>query len=218
MAADEALGRAAVDLVIRTPDEQDLRNAYGFDGSFLVESELAVTAEGGVLRYEVVAVPPYEKRYGRDAGADLSGYLISPDKAVFFAHLDGSVAGRVVVSEGWNRYAWIEDIAVGSRRRRAGVGRALMNRAVAWAVGRGLAGVRAETQNNNVTACKFYESCGFHLGGFDRDLYRGLNEGTKEVALFWYLPLPSAPPAQKSSCELPDGDADTRGAGTAWQR
>jgi streptothricin acetyltransferase len=187
-----------VDLVIKALDEQTIGDAYGFEDAFLVESELALFVENGVVRYEVVSVPPYKKRYGRDADADLSGYLETPVKAVFLAYLDGSVAGRIVVSEGWNRYAWIEDIAVDSRCRREGVGRALMDRAVAWAIERGLPGIRLETQNNNVTACKFYESYGFCLGGFDRHLYRGLDEGTTEIAVFWYLPLPTAaPPADR---------------------
>ena len=85
----------------------------------------------------------------------------------------------MVLSEGWNRQAWIVDLAVDARRRRAGVGRALMSRAVAWTRERGLAVIRAETQNNNVPACKLYESCGFRLGGFDRDLYRGLERGRR---------------------------------------
>jgi streptothricin acetyltransferase len=175
-----------VDVVIKASDEQGLRDAYGFDGSFLVESELALFAENGVVRYEVVSVPPYRKCYGWE---DLPSHPNAPDKAVFLAYLDGSVAGRVVLSEGWNRFAWVEDIAVDARRRRAGVGRALMDRAVAWATERKLPGIRVETQSNNVPACKLYESCGFHLGGFDRDLYRGLDGGTTEIALFWYRTL-----------------------------
>src|SRR5262245_33408678 len=122
------------------PDEQAIKDACGFDDSFLVESELALFAEGGVVRYQVLPVRPYRKRYGRDAGDDLSVHLNAPDKAVFLAYVDGSVAGRVLLSEGWNRYAWIEDIAVDVRWRRAGVGRALMDRAVAWALERGLPG------------------------------------------------------------------------------
>ena len=51
----------------------------------------------------------------------------------------------------------------------------------------GLPGIMLETQNNNVAACRFYESCGFHLGGFDRELYRGITPDTDETALFWYL-------------------------------
>jgi streptothricin acetyltransferase len=58
---------------------------------------------------------------------------------------------------------------------------------VAWARDRQLAGVMLETQNNNVAACRLYESCGFQLGGFDRCLYQGLHPGTHEIALYWYL-------------------------------
>lgn len=179
-----------MDLVIREADGQAMVDAQGLDGPFLVESELALFAEGGVIRYEVVPVPPYKKSYaGEDSsvGGGVSG------KAVFLAHLDGSVAGRVVLSEGWNGYAWVEHIAVDTRRRRAGVGRALIDRAVAWAVERGLPGIRAETQSNNVAACKIYEACRFRLGGFDRDLYRGLDGGTTEAALFWYLYIRGSP-------------------------
>ena len=75
-----------------------------------------------------------------------------------------------------------------------------MDRAVAWAIERGLPGIRLETQDNNVPACRFYEAYGFHLGGFDCDLYRGLDGETKEIALFWYPPLrATAWPAQRSS-------------------
>jgi streptothricin acetyltransferase len=172
-----------VDLVIRTLDRLSIGDAYGFDDSFLVESELTLSAEGGVVRYEIVPVPAYEKTYPRD---DLSDHLDHPERAVFLAYLDGSVAGRVVLSVGWNRYTWIDDIAVDARTRRAGVGRALMEQTVAWTDRLELPGIRAETQSNNVLACKFYEACGFRVGGFDRDLYRGLHLETTEVALFWY--------------------------------
>ena len=67
------------------------------------------------------------------------------------------------------------------------MGRALLQHAVAWARERQLAGVMLETQNNNVAACRLYESCGFQLGGFDRYLYKGLHPDTDEIALYWYL-------------------------------
>jgi len=85
-----------VALAIRVLDEQAIADAYGFDGSFLVESELALFAEDGLIRHEVVSVHPYRKCYGRDAGDDLSARLKDPDKAAFLADLDGSVVGRVL--------------------------------------------------------------------------------------------------------------------------
>ena len=47
--------------------------------------------------------------------------------------------------------------------------------------------LKIETQNNNVAACRLYESCGFQLGGFDRYLYQATMPGTGEIALYWYL-------------------------------
>jgi ribosomal protein S18 acetylase RimI-like enzyme len=63
-----------------------------------------------------------------------------------------------------------------------------------WTRERNLAGIMLETQNNNVSACKFYENCGFRLEGFDKYLYKSINRETDEVALYWYLLFEEAPP------------------------
>jgi hypothetical protein len=44
-----------------------------------------------------------------------------------------------------------------------------------------------ETQDDNVPACTLYQSCGFVLDGFDRNVYKAINPNTKETALYWYL-------------------------------
>ena len=48
-------------------------------------------------------------------------------------------------------------------------------------------GIMLETQNNNVAACKFYEKCGFVIGGFDFLIYKGLDMKNDEVAMYWYF-------------------------------
>ena len=62
-----------------------------------------------------------------------------------------------------------------------------MQKAVEWAKVKRLPGIMLETQNNNVTACRFYENFGFKLRGFDTYLYKGLTPATDEIALYWYL-------------------------------
>lgn len=91
-----------MNLVIREDDGQSGGDAHRLDGSFRVESELALFAEGGVFRYEVVPVPPYRKSYAGEWSSVAGG---TSDQAVFLAYLDGSIAGRIVLSEGWNRQA-----------------------------------------------------------------------------------------------------------------
>jgi len=89
---------------------------------------------------------------------------------------------------------YLEDITVKTAYRRQGIGRALVNRAIDWTRSRQLPGIMLETQNNNVAACRFYERCGFELGGFDRHLYGALHPDTREIALYWYLVFPQEIP------------------------
>ncbi len=67
-----------------------------------------------------------------------------------------------------------------------------MQEAIAWARSKQLPGIMLETQNINVAACRFYESCGFKLGGMDRFLYKGISKDLDEIALYWYLLLEPA--------------------------
>ena len=156
------------------------------DNSFTVEAELCLAAEDGRVSYTVQGVTPYEKRYGPEM-YDAQAYTGKPDHAAWLAYVNGQLAGQILVHENWNRLAIIWDIAVDPPFRRHGVGRRLIEEALAWARSRGLPGVMLETQNINVPACRLYESCGFVLGGFDACLYRGVMPGTREIALFWYL-------------------------------
>lgn len=36
------------------------------------------------------------------------------------------------------------------------------------------------------TACLFYESCGFVIGGFDARLYKNIEKISDEIAIYWY--------------------------------
>jgi ribosomal protein S18 acetylase RimI-like enzyme len=133
----------------------------------------------------VLKIPSTTKRYDEEPG--YATYVDNPEKTVFLAYVDGEIAGQIVLRKNWNKFAYVEDIAVDVLFRRQGVGRELLTRAKHWAIECNLAGIMLETQNNNVNACKFYEGCGFRLGGFDKYLYKGINKDTDEVALYWYL-------------------------------
>lgn len=164
--------------------KRDIAAAGRFDSSFLVESHLRLRMDDGVLAYDVEPVAPYRKQYEAD---DLSDVLNAPDKAIFVARRGRTIVGRVAVSEHWNGYALIEDIAVAADERGGGTGRALLDRAVEWARQRKRAGVTLETQHNNVAACRFYERYGFELAGCDRLVYSALGDAANEIALYWYL-------------------------------
>ena len=179
-------------LIIQPVDEQNFGDVNRCDGAFTIDSRLVLHAANDVIRYTIVSVPPYAKRYPAEE-LDYPTYLYHPAKAIFCAYADGQLAGQVIVRKFWNGYAYIDDIVVDVKFRRLGVGRALVQAVVTWAKDRQLAGVMLETQNNNIAACRLYESCGFQLGGFDRFLYHGLNPDTEEIALYWYLLFNAVP-------------------------
>ena len=123
-----------------------------------------------------------------------------------------TVSGYLMASVAWNGMVNIDDIAVDRASRRLGVGRKLIEALKVEACEDGWAQevqhfggsnskdngkdsclgtrrrivIRAETQDNNVGACKLYKACSFEFGGYDRYFYATMEESKRETALFWY--------------------------------
>jgi streptothricin acetyltransferase len=178
--------KSVMTIAIQEFNGQNRHDLNRCDGAFTVDSKLVLHAEDGVIGYTVVTVPPYQKQYPR-SNIEYNTYVTQLDRGVFFAYVDGELAGQLILFKNWNGYAYIDDIAVDANFRRRGVGRALIKQAIAWAREKELPGIMLETQNTNVAACVFYQRCGFTLGGFDKHLYTGLDPEPEEVALYWYL-------------------------------
>jgi GNAT superfamily N-acetyltransferase len=90
------------------------------------------------------------------------------DQGVFVAALDGNdIVGwvhlevrRPLVSD---PYVEILALVVATQHRRLGVGRALADRAIAWAETHHIADIRARAQLHREDALSFYEGLGFEL-------------------------------------------------------
>ncbi|GIO66432.1 GNAT family N-acetyltransferase [Paenibacillus sp. JTLBN-2024] len=178
-------------IIVRKMTKEDCRQRIDIDDRFTVDSILLLSLRDNRIEYTVQPVPSYEKSYEDEPFEDMaepdgSMYIDHPDQAVFLAFVENQLAGQIVVKRNWNEYACIEDIKVDRKFRRHGVGTKLVEQAKRWAKASGMPGLMLETQNNNVRACKFYERCGFFIGGFDMQVYKGINKDTDEVAMYWY--------------------------------
>lgn len=173
-------------ITIQPINPENAKDLNTVDGTFDIDSRLLLTVEGNRISYEIVKTEKSKKRYRVDP-IDEEAYILNSDKTAFLAYVNGRIAGQIILRENWNQTAYIEDIAVDAGFRRQGVGRELISWGIAWTRERKLAGIMLETQDNNVGACLFYARCGFQLGGFDRNLYKGLDRDTQETALYWYL-------------------------------
>lgn len=165
-------------------DSEHLHLFNQFDRKFTVSSKVLLDMTGGKLTWGIIPVEAYEKEIPID-DVDPATFINSEDKAVFLAEVDGQLAGQIKLITWWNGYAYIDDLIVNPQFRGHGVGKALMEAAIQWSRERRFPGIMVETQDDNVAACKLYDSCGFILGGFDQ--YSLRNFKPNETALFWYL-------------------------------
>ncbi|HNN15026.1 MAG TPA: GNAT family N-acetyltransferase [Anaerolineales bacterium] len=174
-----------MDTVIREKAAAESAHTRSFSRRSMVKSRLRLAIENETLTYSIVPVdPPYE----REVQLEETDYGFSGHPpVVFFAEVNGALAGRIRVLTWWNQFGYIEDLAVNPEFRGQGLGRKLLERGIQWARETGHPGVMLETQDDNVPACSLYASCGFVLSGFDRNVYKAVNPGTRETALYWYL-------------------------------
>jgi len=157
---------------------------------FMVFGKLVPSLSNGEWMYsEILLDKPYEKCYEPDEW-EFSAYIDNDQRIIFLAFDGQECVGQIVLKEDWNRYAFIEDICVASAAQRKGVGQRLIHWAADWAREHHLHGLALETQSNNLAACRFYEKCGFQIGGVNTMLYRNYDPPhCAETAIFWYLPI-----------------------------
>jgi streptothricin acetyltransferase len=165
---------------------KDVHSQIEIDNSFYVDSLLVLSLIENQLTYTIKEIQGYEKSYSEEI-TDYHEYIDNPHKIIYLAHINEHIIGQIVLKKNWNGLAYIEDITVDKKWRKLGVGKKLLSQAKRWAQENEMAEIMLETQNNNVAACKFYESCGFILGGFDFLVYKGIQPTNNEIALYWYL-------------------------------
>ena len=174
-----------MDIQIRQLDSQSIHQVDQFNRNSIVNSHLILHVQDNKISYSIIPVEPYEKILSVDA-EDYTTFIDNPQKVIFFADVDGKPVGQIKMVPWWNKFAYVEELVVDTGFRGKGVGHALMMRAIKWAKWQHFPGITLETQDNNVPACKFYEKCGFVLGGFDLYAFKNLDNAS-EIALYWYL-------------------------------
>lgn len=173
-----------MDIIIRKIDPRESPQTKSFSRKSTVKARLVLGLENEKLVYMIAPVDPYERNVPAE---DVEYGFDEAGPTIFFAEVDGTLAGRIKMLRWWNRFAYVEDLVVNPEYRGLGIGRRLLERGIHWARENDFPGVMLETQDDNVPACTLYQSCGFVLTGFDRNVYKAINPNTKETALYWYL-------------------------------
>jgi len=140
---------------------------------------------------------PYLKDYDAigDRPRDWASRFDTSCWALFLARTDGHCVGGAAVAwrtgdvgmlEGRSDLAVLWDVRIAPAFRRRGVGRRLFEAAERWARARGCRELKIETQNVNVTACRFYAALGCELRVVREDAYPRC---PGETQFLWYKAL-----------------------------
>jgi GNAT superfamily N-acetyltransferase len=89
-----------------------------------------------------------------------------------------------IVERGAASVAWVNDLVVGARGRRQGVGSALLMAAQDWASERGVRRLMLEMQAKNLPAIRMAQKHGYEFCGYNDHYYL-----TQDVALFFVRAL-----------------------------
>ncbi|MEU3350929.1 GNAT family N-acetyltransferase [Streptomyces sp. NPDC037389] len=163
----------------RSAQADELARVDALDNSFTTDSIIVVTASDDGFRLRTVRVsPPLRKVYPDDEDED------DRPRETVVAQDGAELCGAITFAyEAWNRRLFIADVRVAPSRRGQGIGRGLMDRALARGREQGARTAWLEVTSVNAPAIQAYRRMGFAVCGLDTTLYRG-TAAEGETALF----------------------------------
>ncbi|HWF44226.1 MAG TPA: GNAT family N-acetyltransferase [Candidatus Kapabacteria bacterium] len=139
---------------------------------------------------------PYIKDYDNDESPHEWPHRFNLSKWVVLSAYEGDrrIGGAILafdtpgidMLEGRTDLAVIWDIRVHPDFRSKGIGSQLFEEAIKWAIAHGCSEIKIETQNINVSACKFYARMGCELRIVRPGAYSTLPD---EIQFLWYKEL-----------------------------
>jgi GNAT superfamily N-acetyltransferase len=186
-----------VSVVIREESMSLLSEHADIPIAFIVDRILEVSIPddglGGITFSEVLVDVPWEKDYDALKGEGPTRWPKRFDTSnwgLIAAYASSSRIGGAVIAyrtaglnllEGSNDTALLWDLRVRPAARGTGVGSVLFRAVEDWARQRGCRTLTVETQNINISACRFYARIGCRLGAINRFAYPELPDETQLV-------------------------------------
>lgn len=167
-----------------------LRAARPTDAGALARLFAAVRAEGRWLVTPPSAISEPSEAYF------LSELIVGDSTLALVSEADGEVVGNVLISverSSISDHVGTLSICIADGWRDVGMGSVLVEAALGWAAGRGLAKVALGVFPDNERAIAVYERAGFVREGLRRKQYRSGGTYRDEVLMAWFPPEGAGP-------------------------
>ncbi|MEA3345028.1 MAG: GNAT family N-acetyltransferase [Chloroflexota bacterium] len=171
-------------MYIRRADRADLRECMALDHSYTTSHawRFEEQEQDGTLSFVLRPVRlPHRAHvsYPKPLEHLRADWRVSP--CFLVAHERGEIWGYIDLRlQEWQRAGWIEHLGVDPKRRRQGIGTALLARAERWAVAHNLRRLMADVSTNNHAAICFLQTHRFVFCGFHDRYY-----ANQDIALFF---------------------------------
>lgn len=162
---------------------------------FRLYGKIEVTRAEGAWAWKMHPYPESEVR--EMCFPDENYSMAEMPSHTFLGAYDGEeCVGLAVLSPGFFRYLYLDDLKVKRARRGEHIGRMLIEAAEALALEMGFRGIYTIGQDDNPGACLFYLHNGFVIGGFDTMVYTGTSqEGKSDIIFYRTGQCPASTPA-----------------------
>ena len=110
---------------------------------------------------------------------------MSKESVFIGAYDDGKCIGLAIMQQAFFNYMYLYDLKVNKKYRGCNVAKKLIEAAKKVAADNGYRGIYTQGQDNNLGACLFYVKSGFHIGGFDTEVYKGTKQEGKADIIFY---------------------------------
>jgi len=176
-------------LEVREMTIDDYHLFASIESSLETNERFVVSYKDEGFEYDYQVVDNIRKVY-KACEMPVKDYFSSENHHILFAYIEDEFVGQITVWKHWNKTCYIDDIRVKADHKGMGVGQALLEVSMDWAMDNGLKAMMLETQDVNAPACKFYLKNGFEIGGIDKYMYKYLGgPETHETAILFYKSL-----------------------------
>jgi len=167
-----------------------IRHAHPSDAAALVDLAAAVSAEpeGWLITSNGWRTVTDERRF-------LKAVRRYPHAAVFVVEADGSIVGRMSLARDTHpasRHVADLGLMVAATHRRLGIGRRLLDQAVAWAREAGVRKIELHVFPWNEPAIRLYEHFGFEREGYRHAHYLRDGQELDAILMAYHVPEETA--------------------------